>query len=90
MKITVILPAAVTNRRVASLWHEVRVLPPAGRQLPRTNGRRRSRRRTRVQIQHGLLGKTLPFWAWAVFHLHREFREDRMVCRENKNKKGEH
>lgn len=71
------LPATVANRCVASLWHVVGVLSAAGRQLPRANGRGRSRRRARVQIQHGLLGKTLPFWTWAVFHLHGEVKEER-------------
>lgn len=70
------LPASVANRCVASLWHVVGVWSATGRQLPGANGRGRSRGGGGAQIQHGLLGKTLPFGAWAVFHLHTEVKEE--------------
>lgn len=69
------IPAAVSDRCVASLWHVVGVRPSARGQLPGPNGRGRSGGRSRAEVQHGLLGKTLPFGAWAVLHLHIKERE---------------
>lgn len=70
------LPASVAKRRVASLWHVVGVWSATGRQFPGANGRGRGRGGGGAQIQHGLLGETLPFRAWAVFHLHTEVKEE--------------
>lgn len=39
------LPSSVAKRRVASLWHVMRVRSATGRKLPGTNGRGRSRGR---------------------------------------------
>lgn len=66
------LPSSVTKWRVASLRHVVGMWPAARGKLPGTNGRRGSGGRSGAQIQHGLLGETLPFWAGTVFHLHKK------------------
>lgn len=60
--------ATISNGRVTSLWHVVWVWSATGRQLPGPNGGGRSRGRGGAEIQHGLLGKALPFGARAVFH----------------------
>lgn len=60
--------AAVANRRVASLWHVVRMRSAAGGHLPGAHGRGGRRGWARAQIQHGLLRETLSFGTRAVIH----------------------